>query len=99
MLLVSVMTKRLPYATDLSDARWALIEPTLSAWRARRAEAGLALSGPVHELREIVNAILYVSRAGCAWHLLPHDFPPYKPLSPWGVIASARKSGGRGAAP
>jgi hypothetical protein len=66
VLLVSVMTSRLPYATDLSDARWALIEPALSAWRAGRAEAGPGLSGPVHELREIVNAILYINRAGCA---------------------------------
>jgi transposase len=69
---------RRPYATDLSDARWELIEPVLSAWRAGRAAAGLGLAGPVHDLREIVNAILYVNRAGCAWHLLPHDFPPYK---------------------
>lgn len=72
------MTSRQPYATDLSDARWALIEPDLSAWRAERAAAGLGLAAPVHDLREIVNAILYVNRAGCAWHLLPHDFPPYK---------------------
>jgi len=71
---------RRPYATDLSDARWALIEPVLSAWRAGRAEAGLGLAEPVHDLREIVNAILYVNRAGCAWHLLPHDFPPYTPI-------------------
>jgi transposase len=69
---------RRPYATDLSDARWVLLEPVLSAWRAERAGAGLGLSEPVHDLREIVNAILYVNRAGCAWHLLPHDFPPYR---------------------
>jgi transposase len=72
------MTSRPTYPTDLSDARWALIEPVLSAWRAARARAGLGLSEPVHDLREIVNAILYVNRAGCAWQLLPHDFPPYK---------------------
>lgn len=72
------MTRRAAYPTDLSDARWALIEPVLSAWRAARAEAGLGLAGPVHDLREIVNAILYVNRAGCAWQMLPHDFPPYK---------------------
>lgn len=70
--------QRRPYATDLSDARWALIEPVLSAWRAARAEAGLGLAEPVRDLREIVNAILYVNRAGCAWHLLPHDFPPFR---------------------
>lgn len=91
MLLVGVVTKRLPYATDLSDARWALIEPVLSEWRARRAEAGLGLAGPVHELREIVNAILYVNRAGCAWHLLPHDFPPYKTV--YGYYAAWEKDG------
>lgn len=73
-----VSVTRRAYATDLSDARWALIEPILTAWRAQRAAAGLGLSEPVHDLREIVNAILYVNRAGCAWHLLPHDFPPYQ---------------------
>ena len=31
-----------------------------------------------HDLREIVNAILYVCRTGIAWEYLPHDFPPYK---------------------
>jgi transposase len=72
------MTSRRLYRTDLSDARWALIEPVLAAWRAARAEAGLSLSAPVHDLREIVNAILYVNRTGIAWEYLPHDFPPCK---------------------
>ena len=72
------MTPRRAYRTDLSDARWALVEPVLAAWRAARAENGLGLSEPVHDLREIVNAILYVNRTGIAWEYLPHDFPPYK---------------------
>jgi transposase len=72
------MTSRRAYRTDLSDARWALIEPVLAAWRAARAGAGLGLAEPVHDLREIVNAILYVNRTGIAWEYLPHDFPPYK---------------------
>jgi transposase len=72
------MTPRRTYPTDLSDARWALIEPVLSAWRAERAQAGLGLSEPVHDLREIVNAILYVNRTGIAWEYLPHDLPPCK---------------------
>ena len=67
---------RRPYRTDLSDARWALIEPMLSAWRACRA--GLGISPIQHDLREIVNAILYVNRTGIAWEYLPHDFPPFK---------------------
>jgi len=32
----------------------------------------------VHTRREIVNAIAYWLRAGCAWRLLPHDFPPWQ---------------------
>src|SRR5712692_1861594 len=73
-----LMTSRRAYRSDLSDARWALIEPVLAAWRAARAEAGLGLSAPGHDLREIVNAILYVNRTGIAWEYLPLDFPPYK---------------------
>ena len=73
------MTSRRAYRSDLSDARWAFVEPILAAWRAARAEAGLGLSEPVHDLREIVNAILLrVNRTGIAWEYLPHDFPPFK---------------------
>jgi putative transposase len=32
----------------------------------------------VHDRRELVNAMLYWLRAGCAWRLLPHDFPPWQ---------------------
>lgn len=32
----------------------------------------------MHDLREVVNAILYVNRTGIPWEYLPHDFPPYK---------------------
>jgi len=29
-------------------------------------------------VREILDAIFYVLKSGCAWRLLPHDFPPWK---------------------
>ncbi|WP_199443577.1 IS5 family transposase [Umezawaea beigongshangensis] len=70
------MSSRRAYPSDLSDARWALIEPMLTTWRAARRGPGTAAR--VHDLREIVNAILYVYRTGIAWAYLPHDFPPYK---------------------
>lgn len=62
--------------SDLSDARWALIEPILTGWRQQRV--GLGIARVRHDLREIVNAILYVNRTGIAWEYLPHDFPPFK---------------------
>jgi len=59
------------YPTDLTDAQWALIEPLLPAPSAEgRAEK--------HPRREIVNAILYLDRGGCAWRLLPKCFPPWQ---------------------
>jgi transposase len=82
-------TPRRPYRTDLSDARWALIEPMLSAWRAGRV--GLGISPIQHGLREIVNAILYVNRTGIPWEYLPHDFPPYKTVH--GYFALWEKEG------
>jgi transposase len=82
-------TARRPYGTDLSDARWALIEPLLSAWRSGRV--GLGISPIKHDLREIVNAILYVNRTGIPWEYLPHDFPPYKTVH--GYFALWEKEG------
>lgn len=59
----------LRYATDLTDGEWAVIEPLLPADR--------RLGRPREvDLREVLNAILYVVRAGCQWRLLPRDFPP-----------------------
>ena len=29
-------------------------------------------------MREILDAVFYVVRGGCAWRLLPHEFPPWK---------------------
>ena len=52
------------------------MEPVFTAWREKRTGPGTAAR--VHDLREIVNAILYVNRTGIPWEYLPHDFPPYK---------------------
>ncbi|WP_406359145.1 transposase [Streptomyces sp. NBC_00658] len=55
----------------MSDARWELIEPALSAWRFERRSWALDFGRPPqHDLREIMNAILYVDRTGCQWACL-----------------------------
>ena len=33
---------------------------------------------PKYERREIINAILYITRNGCTWRSLPHDLPQYR---------------------
>ena len=59
----------LRYASDLTDAEWALIEPFLPP--AKR------LGRPrTTDLRDVVNALLYMMRTGCQWRMLPREFPP-----------------------
>jgi putative transposase len=62
---------RKTYRTDLSDAEWSYIEPHIPTPKAPGRPR-------VHPLREILDAIFYMLRSGCAWRLLPHDFPPWK---------------------
>ncbi|KJY28306.1 IS5 family transposase [Streptomyces sp. NRRL S-495] len=96
------MTKqpqRKPYPSDLSDARWALMEPALAAWRAERQKTSLGLGGKISDLREVMNAILYVNRTGIAWRYLPHDFPPHTTVfshfSAWTADGTIEKLGVR----
>ena len=62
---------RRPYLTDLSDAEWTCLKDHLPTPKA-------TVRPRVHTLREILDAIYYVVKSGCAWRLLPHDFPPWK---------------------
>jgi putative transposase len=60
---------RKPYSTDLSDAQWQQLEPLIPP----RKPGGRDRTA---DMREVINAINYVLRTGCHWHLIPHDFPP-----------------------
>jgi putative transposase len=69
---MSEPNKRLPYPSDLSDNEWEIIEPLIPTPRTNRGKKR------VHPYREILDAIFYVLRSGCAWRMLPHDFPHWK---------------------
>lgn len=57
------------YASDLTDREWELIEPFLPSKR--------SLGRPrTTDLREVLNAILYLASTGCQWRMLPKGFPP-----------------------
>jgi putative transposase len=58
------------YPSDLSDAEWQLLEPLLPAPK--------ATGRPRHwDLRLLLNGIFYLVRSGCAWRLLPSEYPPW----------------------
>jgi transposase len=59
----------LRYASDVTDREWAVILPLLPPAK--------PLGRPRStDLREVVNALLYMMRSGCQWRMLPTDFPP-----------------------
>ena len=60
------------YPTDLNDSEWQIIEQYLPKPKTKRGRPR------EHPWREILDAIFYIVRSGCAWSLLPHDFPPRK---------------------
>jgi putative transposase len=63
--------KRKPYPSDLKDREWEILEPLIPP-----AKPG---GRPrTTDMREVLNAIIYRLRTGCAWHMLPHEFPPYQ---------------------
>ncbi len=60
----------LRYASDVSDAEWAQIEALLPVPK--------RLGRPrTTQMRQVVNAMLYLLTTGCQWRLLPKEFPPF----------------------
>lgn len=57
------------YASDLTDVEWALLAPFMPEAR----ELGRPRTT---DLREVLNAILYIAATGCPWRYLPKEFPP-----------------------
>jgi putative transposase len=56
------------YPSDVTDEQWALIEPHIPVYPGGRPRKT--------NLRDVVDAVLYVLRTGCQWRYLPKDFPP-----------------------
>ena len=97
----------LRYASDLTDAEWALLKPLMPS---------LSPIGRPREtdLRAVMNAILYMASTGCQWRALPRDFPPYSTVQGyfygWSrdgrfaainhtLVMAAREKAGREASP
>ena len=62
--------KNAVYDSSQTDAQWAFLRPMLPKPKKR--------GRPPTDRRRIVEAILYVSKGGIQWRLLPADFPPWK---------------------
>jgi transposase len=56
------------YPSDVTDEQWALIEPLIPVYPGGRPRKT--------DVRDVLDAILYLVRTGCQWRYLPKDFPP-----------------------
>ncbi len=72
------------YPSDLTDEQWAILAPLIppphTGCRPRQVE-----------MREVIDAILYLLRTGCAWRYLPNDLPAYRTV--YYYFAKWRKCG------
>jgi transposase len=60
----------LRYASDTTDAEWAVIEP-------HRPPGATCGRRHATSLRDVVNAIFYIAQSSCQWRVLPKDFPNF----------------------
>jgi len=58
------MTRK-SHPTDLTDAQWQAIGSHFSQLRHYKWDK-----------REWVDDVLYITKTGCQWRMLPNDFPP-----------------------
>src|SRR5258708_36714600 len=59
---------RKPYPSDLTDEQWELMQIVIPDAKPGGRPRGV-------DMREVINAMLYLNRSGCQWDMLPHDFP------------------------
>src|SRR6516225_4171788 len=76
--------QRRAYPSDLSEQEWKILEPLIPP-----AKPG---GHPrTTDIREVINAILYLDRTGGQWRALPHDFPPWSTV--WSYFRKWRNDG------
>jgi len=59
------------YPTDLTDRQWDCIKELIPAAKSGGRPRSL-------EMRQVINAILYIVVTGCQWRMLPKDYPKWQ---------------------
>lgn len=72
------------YPSDVTDAQWKVIRERIPPSPPRGDDRTTSM-------REVVNAIFYISRGGCSWRMLPKDFPPWQTV--YGYFARWKRDG------
>lgn len=63
------------YSSDLTDTQWQRLKGLIEKYGPDPALGGRPRE---HDLRRVIDGILYVNKTGCQWRLMPTDFPPWE---------------------
>lgn len=69
-----ITIQRQSYPSDLKNQEWEVISRLLP----EASQVGKIGRPQEIPYREIINSILFITKTGCQWRYLPHDFPPYQ---------------------
>jgi putative transposase len=72
------------YPSDLTDQQWAILAPFIPPAKPGGRPRTV-------DMRQVINAILYLLRGGCQWRMLPREYPPWPTV--WTYFRTWRTSG------
>ena len=70
------------YPTNLTDKQWQVIKNIVETKERKRK----------HSLREMINAMMYITKTGCQWRMLPKEFGPWQQSTSISVNGSWKES-------
>ena len=72
------------YPSDVTDEQWGFLEPLIPTAKTGGRPRSL-------ESRQIINAVMYIVRSGCAWRMLPKEYGPWETI--YGHFSRFRRDG------
>jgi putative transposase len=88
MSAIQISIIRRTYPSDISKNGWKTLEPLLPKAKSNKTIGGFPVKT---NLKEVINAIFYVTKTGCGWRSLPHDFPCWQTV--YGYYNKWKKDG------
>ena len=58
------------YPSDITDKEWLILKDLVAETKHGRPRD--------HDIRQVLNAIFYVSRTGCQWRYIPKEYPAWQ---------------------
>ena len=78
---------QLRYPSDLTDDEWAHIAPLIPPAKSGGNKRSV-------DVREVMNAIMYILSTGCQWRAIPKDLPPRSTVHNYFILVAVRRRAG-----